>query len=245
MKRTIYFLLALLVSGTMFMGCEEKLADDPVADQVAEDIASTLGSSTSGISSEIQGVSLMVNLYSLGVKSGGITDTVYSTAKSFISLNEEGTQITFRYDYDLNWGLVLENSILHAYYNSSISGSFDAPRISASDERSTNWKLTGLGGGSTEYILNGRSNRAGTTQLKIEDQVEITSTSDIVFNNVTVNKETLEITGGSLDWAIAGVIDGESFSYDATVVYKGDNLAQININGHKYSVNIEIGEIEE
>ena len=52
----------------MFMGCEEKLADDPVADQVAEDIASTLGSSTSGISSEIQGVSLMVSLYSLGVK---------------------------------------------------------------------------------------------------------------------------------------------------------------------------------
>jgi len=243
MKRTIYFLLALLVAGTMFMGCEEKLVDDPVADQVAEDIASTLGSSNSGISSEIQGASLLVNLYDLNAKTG-ITDTVYSTEKNFTSSNEEGTLITFNIDFDLNWGIIFDE-YLYVYYNSTVEGSFDAPRISSTDTRNTNWKITGLFQSSTEYILNGESERTGTAELKIGDQAEIISTSDIVYNNITVDKETLEITGGSLDWAITGTIDEDSFTYNATVVYQGDGKALININGHKYSIDIEFGEIVE
>ena len=244
MKKTVYFLIVLLLSGIIFMGCEEKLDEDATVDQVAEDMASALGSSNSGISSEIQGATYFIASHDQNAKTAAI-DTIYRMETSFTKSNTEGALITFSYHYDVNWGIVFQDySLNHVYYNSEITGSFDAPRISSTDTRNNKWIITGLQQASTEFILNGESERTGTAQSKIGDQAEIISTSNIVFNDITINKESLEITGGTLDWEIAGTIDDVDFSYDATVVYKGDGMAQININGHKYSIDIEVGEIE-
>ena len=246
MKKTVYLLSLVLLTGLFITSCEkEEGLDKATKDEVAADMASSMGESNSGVTSEISSAALLTGGYNDPAKSQ-TNDTVYSVENDFTLTNPHGTLVTYSFSFHVEYGFVLQNYILHhAYYNSDISGSFDGPRIASSENRTNNWVFTGLLSTTGEYILNGQSERSGNSQSKVGNQSQITSNASITFSDVLIDKLTSEIVGGTLFWEIEGTVNDKSFACEATVVYKGDGLAELTIEGDTYTVDLTTGEIEE
>lgn len=245
MKKTIFLLSFVLLSGLIFSSCEkEEGMDKATKDEIAQDMASSMGPNT-GVSSEIASAALLSGSYQDPAKSQ-LNDTVYSVENDFTLTNRPGTLVTYSYSYHVEYGFIFKNFILHhAYYISEIAGSFDGPRIALSESRSNNWEFTGLLPTDDEYILNGQSERASNSQSKIGNQSQIVSNSSITFSDVLIDKLTSDIVGGTLYWDIEGTVNDKSFTCEAMVVYKGDDMAELTIEGDTYLIDLTTGEIDE
>lgn len=243
MKKTVILLSFVLFSGLIFSSCEkEEGMDKATKDEIAADVASSMGPNT-GVSSEIASAALLSGSFEDPSKSQ-LNDTVYSVENDFTLTNRQGALITYSYNLHVKYGFILQNFILHhAYYISEIAGSFDGPRISLSESRSNNWEFTGLLPTTDEYILNGQSERSSNSQSKIGNQSQIVSSASITFSDVLIDKLTTEIVGGTLYWEIEGTVNDKSFSCEATVVLKGDDTAELTIEGDTYLVDLTTGEI--
>lgn len=247
MKKVIYFLLVSLSIGILSTSCNKEdnnINDAAVTEEVADEIAAAIGESNSGLSSEIVEMADIADSYTETLKSDAY-DTIYSVDTSFIRTNSAGTLITYNYSYNMEYGYVFMNGTLNnIYYQSGVDGEFDAPRLSSSNERNSNWVMTGLELSSSNYIINGETSRTAGSMSKIRNKSQISSKSQITVSNVKVNKSNLYITEGTLSWNISGTVNEQSFNYSATVVYKGNGTAELTINGVKYTINLSSGEIE-
>ena len=249
MKKIKFLSVAIILSTVFAVSCNKddnnSLSEEYITEEVADDIAASLGTDNSGLSSEITDVAELSDTYN-DKSQNMLTDTLYSVDTSFSITNPEGTLITYSYTYHMEYGYVLsDNKLDNIYYNGDVNGSFDAPRIGSSDNRTSNWIMTGLDVSSSEYNINGTSQRNGSSQSKIRNKSTINTTSQISVSNVKVNKSTLMITEGTLNYQLSGDVNGQSFNYSAIVTYSGNGEAELSINGMNYTINITTGEIEE
>jgi len=246
MKKS-FFLLPIFLSAFFIISCERaNNTDDTYTEDVAEDIAAALGSTNTGISEEIAETIAMAEEYAASSLKSIMEDTVYLVDTSYTKTSPAGSLITYSFAFEMQFGYVFSNNKLASInYNSSVEGEFDAPRLGSSESRTSEWTMTGVEITASEYILNGSSDRTGNSQSKVRNKSQVMSSSSISLSNVTVNKSTLEITGGTLSWEIDGTVNGESFAYSATIVYMGDGLAQLSLNGNTYNVDITSGDIVE
>ena len=53
-----------------------------------------------------------------------------------------------------------------------------------------------------------------------------------------------EIVEGTLEWNYTGTVDDQSYTYSVIIVYQGNGMAELIINGIKYIINTSSGEIE-
>ena len=223
---------------------EEKEAEIFATEEIADEIAAALGSSNSGISDEIVEIAQLSDDYISELKST-LSDTLYSADTSFTRTNPSGSVITYNYTFQMEYGYVFDGGKLNNfYYNGNASGSFDAPRIGSSDSRISDWTITGLEVSSSNYLLNGITTRTGVSQSKVRNKSNISSNSEISLVNVTINKSTFEIVEGTLEWSYTGTVDDQSHTYSVIVVYQGNGVAELTLNGIKYMINISSGEIE-
>ena len=247
MKKSFKLLFVTLLTGALIMSCtkeEEKEAEIFATEEIADEIAAALGSSNSGISDEIVEIAQLSDDYISDLKST-LTDTVFSVDTSFTRTNPSGSVVTYNYTFQMEYGYIFENGKLNRfYYNGNASGSLDAPRIGSSDSRISDWILTGLEVSSSNYLLNGTTTRTGVSQSKVRYKSNISSDSEITLTNVNINKSTLEIVEGTLEWNYTGTVNGQSYTYSVIIVYQGNGMAELTINGIKYIINISSGEIE-
>lgn len=248
MKRAFYLMSIVFIASLTSISCskeDDKTENTTVVADVADDIAASMGSSNSGLSSEIIEIAELSGEYAdEGLKSMA-SDTVYSVDTNFTRENPAGTVITFNYSYQMEYGYIFEGSTLNRlYYNCTIEGGYDAPRISSADNRTSNWSLTGLDISSSAYILNGTTVRTGNSESKIRNKSQTYSDSQISLSNVKIDKSTLEIVEGTLTWHITGTVNAKSYDYNVIVSYLGNGKAELTIDGVKYTIDIESGEIE-
>lgn len=248
MKKTIYFMSIIALTSFMSISCsqEDEITDSTVvAEEVADDIAASLGSSNSGISSEITEIAGLADEYISDQLKSALSDTVYSVDTSFTRENQAGTLITYSYSYQMEYGYVFDGvSLDNLYYKGSVNGSFDAPRIGSSDDRSSDWSLTGLEISSSNYILNGSTIRTGNSVSKIRNKSQVTSNSQISLSNVKINKSALTIIEGTLTWNISGTVNEQNYNFVAIVSYLGNGKAELILDGITYTIDIVSGEIE-
>ncbi|WP_462281972.1 hypothetical protein [Salinivirga cyanobacteriivorans] len=247
MKTTKLITLASFLLASIFIGCEE--AEDILnadSDDVAEEIAVIIGEENFGITDEIvKTAELAANyedLKSLKSVNANI-DTLFKYDTTISIANVPGASITYNFTYDMEYGFVFDGFTLdNFYYTTTTTGNYDGPRMNFEEGRNSNWVVTGFDVSSSNYILNGSTDRTGTTQFEIRDK-SMSSTSEIVLLDVLVDKSTYKIQNGRLNFEIIGDADGYEYRYSAQVDFLGDGRAKLNLNGQVYTIDIVNGEI--
>lgn len=244
MKKTFLITTFSLIAALLIIGCSEddNIDNYDIDDHVADEIAATIGNDNSGLSSEIVEIANLGDDYEMkSTKSN--SDTVFSVDTTFFVTNQTDAIITFSYKKHMEYGYVFGSDALNLYYNGTADGSFDAPRLSSNNNRTSNWSLTGLEISSSYYILNGTTERSGVTQSKVGNKSQISSDMEITLSDVLIDKSSYVITEGKLYINIFGSINTESFDYNATVNYIGNGTAELDLNGKIYIIDIDSGEI--
>jgi hypothetical protein len=244
MKTTLKFVVLFFAIASFISSCKKDDDSSTVntTQEVADDMASALGTDNSGISSEIVMATNLSASYS--TKSLATKDTMYSYDTTYTA-SYEGTYISYDYTYTLEYGFVYSNLTLdNFYYNGLLSGWYNGTKLYYTDERTGNWVVTGLGSSSTSYIVNGTTTRTGATQSKVRNKSTLASTSSLTLTNVLVNKNTHKITGGTITWTITGTVNTTPYSYTATVTFTGSDQATLEINGTTYTIDLAAGEVK-
>jgi hypothetical protein len=88
-------------------------------------------------------------------------------------------------------------------------------------------------------MLNGTYNRSGSQTSKVRDRNSFTSELDMTLASLSVNKNTLQIDGGTGTFTLTGsVAGGGSFSYEGSITFLGNGMATITINGETYEIDL-------
>jgi hypothetical protein len=218
--------------------------DTIVIDEVADDIAATLRASNSGLSSEIAMVTGLSNEYNSVARKSAESDTIFTVDTVITKSNIQGATILYNYTYQMNYGYVF--NLLgtdNLFYSGEISGNFENRRIKITDERNSNWVVTGYENAFAEYILNGTTHRTGSTQSKVRNKSQMSSESQITLTNIRVNKSNQKITTGTMNWTITGEVNNIPYNYNATITYIGNDEIQLSLNDTIYIIDIALGEI--
>jgi hypothetical protein len=94
-------------------------------------------------------------------------------------------------------------------------------------DSTSNLSLNGTAGFSDNLKTNGKTT---------------TESYNYTFNQVVINQEGT-ITGGSATFATKGTNASGSWDYSGTVVFLGNGMAKITINGTVYNVNLQTGAV--
>jgi hypothetical protein len=177
--------------------------------------------------------------------SGKVAECGYA-AENSVSLSGTIGQIAYSFAYDYEVALQCNSSEEPQKFTSEFSyeGSFDGPRLSTDHSGSGSLVITGLEEASANYTINGSYDRTGSFESKIENQSSGSYTVDVDADDVTINKSSKVITGGSADASISGVASGKgNYSFDSHIVFKGDGTATIKVSGDTYVMNLATGEV--
>ena len=215
------------------------------SDAVADEIAA----SSSNVSNEAIGTSSSYSEYSpkksTSLNTASSLDTVFEKKKILSKSSSPLDPYSYSFTYNMHFGVVYNNGAIdNFFYNSNGSGSYKGAVVKASVTESSNWILTGLNPSAKSFILNGTGVLKSNSVNKVNEDT-IVSTSNIKFQDVTYDKTTDEITGGTLNWDISGTVNGESFSYNAVLKYTSDGKAELILSDKKYYINISTGKLED
>ena len=238
--KTQIFALALLA--TFACNDDDESASVAVANDEAADMIATSVASNSG------GLSLIIDDTSLATSAnagGRVQACGYSESADVTKSNKAGATITYNYDFHYDYAVTCTNAIPSTFTtNATYSGSLDGLRIATENAGKANLSVKTLDATFTYFTFNGSYDRSGSFESKVRNKNTSASTITINLTDVIVDKNTRTITGGTASIDIAGTVTGKgAFSYSGTITFKGNKIAELNINGTKYSVNLETGDV--
>jgi hypothetical protein len=181
-----------------------------------------------------------------GDNSGGrVAACGYAESMDVTKESTPGAVITYSYAFHYDYALTCANAVPTAMaVNMNYSGSLDGLRLATENTGMGTLSVETLDNTYTYFTINGAYNRTGSFESKIRNKNTSNSTITINLTDITVDKTNRMITGGTASITITGSVTGKgNFSYSGTIVFKGNKLAELDINGTKYSVNVETGEI--
>ncbi|MBU3714243.1 MAG: hypothetical protein FGM46_04770 [Ferruginibacter sp.] len=125
-------------------------------------------------------------------------------------------------------------------WTGNITGTFDGPKMSGNSTGVRNWTLTGFGPDqSLPLVLNGTVSRNGVRTSKIRNQYTFETNVNHTYTNVTIDKATDKITGGTgTVSAVIKVSNGNTRTYEGTIVFNGDDTATLTINGRVFTIQL-------
>lgn len=156
------------------------------------------------------------------------------------SFSASNSQATYSYAYSVQKSYQLNctsSGLPQSFaYSHSMSGTYDAVRMSSNDGAEGAFTLTGLDASSATADLNGTYKRSGTQISKVRNQR--TFNSNVLYNisNLKVNKSLHKIEGGTATLVIELSADGVTKSYNASITFTGNNSATLVINGNSYVI---------
>lgn len=239
--KTIYsFLVASLLLVT---SCNDKSEPSPVVsnEEAADMVASSVASSSGGFSVAIEDATVTTNANgSARTQACGYTDSYTQT-----KVNTTGANTTYSFTYQYAYALTCGAGVPQKMSaTATYDGSLDGPRISTQASGALVFDITSLEESSATYLINGEFERDGTFTSKVREKNTSASTIKISLTGVEVNKNTKMITAGTGTITITGSVSGKGdFSFTGSITFKGNKQADVEINGSKYSINIESGDV--
>lgn len=237
--KTKLFALLLLAS----FACNDDDEESPAVanDEAAEMISTSISSSAGGLTTVVDDAAVTTKANA----GGRIAACDYAESQDVSRSSIPGASITYDYDFHYDYALSCANALpTNMTVNMNYSGSLDAPRLSTENEGTGNLIVETLDATYTQFTVNGSYNRNGSFTSKVRNKNTSTSTIVFTLDDVTLDKTTREITGGSASVSITGSVTGKGdFSYTGSIVFEGSTQAELDVNGTKYSVNLETGEV--
>lgn len=198
-------------------------------EEAAEAIENALSTETEGMTAQASTSARMADDYT----DCGVTFDSTITATDAIGA------LTYNYTFNWNGELSCSGAVpSQLSLDYTMTGTYDGPRMSSSDNATATITLTGLAPTKTQYTINGTYSRNGTQSSKIRDQRSFSSTITVAATDWLVNKDSQELEGGSATVVISGESsEGTAFSYTGTLTLLGNKSATLVINGNEYPIS--------
>ncbi|NJM25362.1 MAG: hypothetical protein HC859_07625 [Bacteroidia bacterium] len=240
-----FLILTLL---TVAVSCKDDDESAPLSnEEAAEMIAASLSESSSGLTVMVN-ESAETTTTAVDASDGGrINACGYTDTESFSSSSPQGSLVTYNYTYSYSYVLACGLDVPQSMaVDITYSGNFDAPRLASEHAGTVDLAVTELDAAAASYLINGDYSTTGSFQSKIRNKTSTTSTIDITVADLSVNKSTYTIEGGTAAALITATATGKgTFTFTASIVFEGDGGATVTVNGTTYSVNLTTGDVSE
>jgi hypothetical protein len=234
MKNKRFLLKTTLILLAIFFSMQSCRKEEIVAneDDAADAIETALVKSSGGTSEDIA-----ANAAFTSESVNDLNCTVqFDTSVTFVNSGIAVTSFSHAWSVLLNCNGANPESIT---WSGTYNGNFDAPRIKGNCTGSRNWTITGLDAVNTNYNLNGTTSRSGTHTSKVRNNYEFSNTINFSLTNLTVDKTTYRIIGGTATvQATLSVSNGSSKTFNGNIVFNGNGTATLTINGNTYTISI-------
>lgn len=235
MKKNRLLLVAGLFLCIFFTSCEKDDDGNIVMsnDEAAELIAKSLSTSSYGFASQLEDAAELVD--SIHV--------VYSVDSTFTITNPPDSRVTYEYTVSYSYGIQLNGFDSEFFLDFSNNGEYTAPRTVSSNQSQGELIVSNLSDGYNNYLINGSCSRTGSQTVKINVERDFSSTINFNMEDISIDKTTLEILGGSAEVSITGTSNNGSYNIQGSIVFHGNKAATLTINGVVYEIDLESAEI--
>ncbi len=246
MKKSIWLFLSIMAA---FVACKDEEVDAPNAIS-AEEAAVMVGSSFASNSSGLYFVSKESAKKSQDIlkdNAGGRVATCgVSQSVDLSGTSPVGGTTTWSYDFGYNFSLNCNAEELpdNIKVNLSYRGAFDGPKLAFEYSGLSELELKGLEESSEDFLANGFFKRSGSFEIKHGNKKAGSSSTDITFTDVSIDKSTHKIVSGSSSFLLTGSVSGKgTFRYEGTVVFDGDDTANVKIKSEIFLLNLIDGKV--
>jgi hypothetical protein len=205
-------------------------------DEIAAISSHSLASSSDGMATHSNDIT--VNALSDNQACGStVTDTITKSGGS--------NHVTFSYFLQDTRTLTCNTNNQHdnIVYDLAFHGHYESLDINSLDTGTSTFKIAGFTPGSSIFAVNGNYKRTGKFTSKIGDKVSGTSSVDIEVTNLTIDKATKTITGGSATITIWVTVPKGTFHFNGPLTFNGDGTASLTINGVTYTIDLLTGAV--
>lgn len=246
MKQTIlkptalkFAFFLILSSAPFFTSCKNDEEEQIViTEEDAYDvIEGTLQSDTYGLTETVAKASETAEDLEVYTETPEIScGTTYTNS---YTASDSGINYSYSYSAEGNYLLNCTNLGLPSSFefNNTISGNYDASRMSSNDQSESELTVTGLAPTSANAVFNGNYERKGTQQSKVRNQRTFESVVSYNLTNLEVSKSLHKINGGVANLTVSLSTSGVTKSYNANLTFNGDYTATLVMNGHTYTIN--------
>jgi hypothetical protein len=207
-------------------------------DEAADLVTASLSTSTQGALSSTNDLTVSAQAKIQVDSTCGVT-----WADSVNLSSPIGSQYKYNYKakYTYSYTCPTSSNSLGGVVNttSAYSGNFNTPNLASTFSGSSNFGITGVNRGSTQYIVNGEYKRDGAFQSKVDTSFQGTHSVDITLTNLVLVRPLRIIKSGSANFTISGNMPKRgAFNYTGTIVFNGGDNATLTVNGQGYIINL-------
>lgn len=235
------FTLIILALVLVLAGCRKKETEEITEEDAADAISYAIESSYGGLASDVSNTAEYAMDEGYGKTEGAVGVTLQCGVPYDTTINRvyNGTvSATYMHNWILTLGCngnIPESLALTGTY----SGTFISSRMESSNSGTRNWIMTGVLPSAAAYTVNGSFVRNGSHTSKVRNKNTFTVAINTQLTNITVDKATYRITGGTGACnAVCNVSNGDSYTFDGTIVFNSNNTATLTINGNSYIIQL-------
>lgn len=191
------------------------------------------GASTYGLTGQIEETASLATGGGFG-KSGEPAVTLRET-----TLTRQKTVGVYTYSYTFHFLYGLVGTSFDVLYD--MKGTYSTPRMSSNDSANAVLHFTDLL--ANPVALNGTYLRLGSQTFRVGETKQLNTSIQATLTNITVDKNTKRVTGGTVALTITAERDnGSTISLDGTLTFLGNHQATLVINGKTYTLNLDYAE---
>lgn len=239
--KTIAPFVAFALAIAMFSSCKKEnntSSTEVTVDDASDAIVSSVSSETGGMSATVSTTTELAASKGVFTTTPSINCGQLYTASYAASASNSG--YSYNYNGSSQYQLTCSGYLPSSFtFGHTMEGVYETPRMSSDDDATSSWTLTGLEPSVANTSFNGSYVRNGSQQSKVRNQRSFTSTITITASNITVNKSTYKITGGTASVSFSGTASGgNTYTYTGSITFNGDGTATLTINGNTYTINL-------
>lgn len=237
------FTFALLISfGAVFTSCDNEEREEPQTttisdDEIIEIVTAATTSTTEGVTAEAIEMAYVADAV---LEKGPTALECGETADSTFVRDIDLDRLNGSYSNYLYWGLNCNGIDLPTsiFFGREMNGNYETDRWISDDGANSDWLIEDLLTG-PNYIFNGQYERTGTQESKVREMRRFSSTVTIEVQDLNIDKGQKKIESGIANFTLTGLVNGEtSFEHTGTIVFLGDGMANLIINGNTYTIDL-------
>lgn len=210
-----------------------------------DDAAAILGGSVASNSYGFNNLSADCNTYAQSALNSNLACGASKT-DTFTRRSQPGTAATYLYKLSYTRKLNCNVSSQPDNFSSTLAfaGNYSTSNVSLSNSGTTTLSIGGLTQAASVYVVNGEYKTSGTFKVKRDTTNTGTASVDIILKNLVINKTTQMINSGTGNMILTGsTIKKGDFTYNGTIIFNGNSMATMSINGAAYNVNLVTGQV--